>query len=157
MVDSQSRRWLQFRLRTLLIAILVLSLPLSWLAMKMENARKQREAAAIVEKAGGRVTYNPARARAISGNDVVAVDLTRVEFGDDKAACFENLTGLVVLTIDHCQVTDTGLEHLDGLVNLKSLSLRKAPITAAGLEHLKGMVNLQILSPRHDANHRRRA
>lgn len=45
-------QWFQFRLRTLLIAILVLSLPLSWFAVRMERARRQREAIAAIRKAG---------------------------------------------------------------------------------------------------------
>ncbi len=44
MSDQKRRRWLQFRLRTLLIAILVLSLPLSWFAARMERALMGSEA-----------------------------------------------------------------------------------------------------------------
>jgi hypothetical protein len=47
------RRWFQFGLRTLLIAFLVLSLPFSWFAVRMESTRKQREAVEAIRKAGG--------------------------------------------------------------------------------------------------------
>jgi len=52
------RRWFQFRLRTLLVAVVVVSLPLSWFAVRMERARKQREAVEWVEANGGSVTYD---------------------------------------------------------------------------------------------------
>ena len=51
------RRWFQFRLRTLLIAILVLSLPLSWFAMRMEKARRQREAVVAIRWLEGTAYY----------------------------------------------------------------------------------------------------
>ena len=51
-VVRPKRRFLQFRLRTLLIAVLVLSLPLSWFAVKMERARRQREAVEVIERLG---------------------------------------------------------------------------------------------------------
>lgn len=52
------RRWFQFRLRTLLIAVLVLSLPLSWLAVRMDRARRQREAVEAIRALGGQVVYD---------------------------------------------------------------------------------------------------
>ena len=48
----------QFKLRTLLVAVLLLSLPLSWVAVGMERARKQREAVEAIVKLGGGVRYD---------------------------------------------------------------------------------------------------
>ena len=45
------RKWFQFRLRTLLVAILVLSLPLAWLSGRMQKVSKQRKAVELLEKA----------------------------------------------------------------------------------------------------------
>ncbi len=56
--EPPKRRWLQFRLRTLLIAVLVLSLPLSWFAWRMEKARKQREAVEVIRGTGGYTIYD---------------------------------------------------------------------------------------------------
>lgn len=50
------RRGFQFRLRTLLIAVLLLALPLSWFAMRMEKAHRQREAVEAIRRMGG-VTF----------------------------------------------------------------------------------------------------
>ena len=47
------RKWFQFRLRTLLIVVLVLSLPLSWFAWRMDRARRQWETLEEIERLGG--------------------------------------------------------------------------------------------------------
>ncbi len=49
------RRWLQFRLRTLLLLVLVLC---GWLAWMRYEAREQREAVEWVREMGGSVTYD---------------------------------------------------------------------------------------------------
>ena len=56
--DHPNRRWFQFRLRTLLIVVLVLSLPLSWFAVRMERARRQRAAVEAVSELGAIVYYD---------------------------------------------------------------------------------------------------
>jgi hypothetical protein len=38
------RRWFQYSLRTLLVFMVLASIPMSWLAVKMQQARRQREA-----------------------------------------------------------------------------------------------------------------
>jgi hypothetical protein len=44
------RRWFQFRLRTLIVLMLLVSIGMSWFAMKMQQARRQRAAVnALVE------------------------------------------------------------------------------------------------------------
>ncbi len=47
------RRWYQFRLRTLLVFMLLVCVGLSWFSVKMDQARKQREAVEAIRKAGG--------------------------------------------------------------------------------------------------------
>ena len=51
------RRWLQFSLRTLLVLMLVASLPMSWLAVELRRGRQQRAAVLAVQKMGGDVRY----------------------------------------------------------------------------------------------------
>ncbi len=51
-------RWFQFSLRTLLVAALVLSLPLSWFATRMARATKQRAAVEEIERLGGVTLYD---------------------------------------------------------------------------------------------------
>ena len=52
------RRWFQFRLRTLLIAVMLLALPLSWVAVRMERARRQREVVDEIVRLGGVSLYD---------------------------------------------------------------------------------------------------
>ena len=49
------------------------------------------------------------------------------------------------LCLGGTQVTDAGLEYLNGLTNLKKLWLNNTQVTDAGLEHLKGLTNLRYL------------
>ena len=160
----QHRRWLQFRLRTLLIAILVLSLPLSWLAARLGKAKRKKEAVEIIVRAGGAVTYEMPRpsapdwAREFFGDDFF-IDVIEVRsgsgvfgtgkcgFGDDEAAYLKELGKLVWLQLDGTRVTDTGLEHLKGLINLQTVSLSNTQVSDTGLEHLKEMVSLELLYP----------
>ncbi|REJ97430.1 MAG: hypothetical protein DWQ35_02410 [Planctomycetota bacterium] len=51
--EKPRRRWCQFRLRTLLIAITLISLPLSWLAWEIQQRRRQRPAVEWIRNIGG--------------------------------------------------------------------------------------------------------
>ena len=48
----------QFSILSLLVLMVVVAVPFSWLATEMKQARKQREAVEGIEKAGGRVSYD---------------------------------------------------------------------------------------------------
>jgi len=48
------RRWYQYSLRTLLLVMLLASVGISWFAVKMQRARKQREAVEAIRGLGGR-------------------------------------------------------------------------------------------------------
>lgn len=152
-------RWLQFRLRTLLIAVLVLSLPLSWFGMSLEKARRQRKAVMRIEELGGGVVYDwecnlnpffepsPTRLRTWLGNDffdkVVMVILYGPQVDDTELKYFADLTDLEELIFYETDVTDAGLENLKGLPNLETLYVGASPrITEAGLA---SMTNLETL------------
>ncbi|HEX7447340.1 MAG TPA: hypothetical protein VF306_07335 [Pirellulales bacterium] len=51
------RRWLQFKLRTLLVAMVAACIPLAWLTMKRERTRRQRRAVVAISNVGGNVWY----------------------------------------------------------------------------------------------------
>jgi hypothetical protein len=50
-------RWYQFSLRTLLIGVTLVACACSWLAVKMQQARRQKEAVEAIGKAGGAIRY----------------------------------------------------------------------------------------------------
>ncbi len=125
------RRWYQFSLRTLLVAFMVLGVPLSWFAARMERTRKQRKAVEAIQRLGGSVEYD---------RHMPSLTWLRCWLGNDF---FDEVETVDVLNI---QITDAGLEHLDGLTNLKRLSLDGTRITDGGLEHFRGLTNLQELN-----------
>ena len=138
--SPKRRRWLQFRLRTLLIAVLVLSVPLSWFAVKMEKARRQREAVEVFRKLG----YTLYDWEAVEGT---------FAGGPEEPPWLLNLLGIdyfhkVVYVSLGDYITDADLEHLTSLPHVEDLTIRapNASITDAGLEHLERLPNLQRLS-----------
>ena len=52
------RRRFQFSLRSLLLLVVVVAIPCSWLATEMKAARRQRDSAKAVDEFGGQVTYD---------------------------------------------------------------------------------------------------
>lgn len=87
------RRWFQYSLRTLLALTLLASIGLSWLAVKMQRAERQRKAIETVEERKGTVTFAdedvadpfavPRRQRKASA---VASDRTRIHRDDSGSA-----------------------------------------------------------------------
>ena len=151
--ERRPRRFLQFSLRSLLVFVLLVSIGMSWLGVKMERARRQREAVEAIEKAGT-VCHesDPFGVRsligAFTGQDLVS-DVAIVwcgrEFGDDEAGHLKALTDLIHLDLAASQITDDGLEHLESLTILNTLSLSRTQVSDAGLEHLEGLTRLHYL------------
>jgi hypothetical protein len=153
------RRRFRFSLRTLLMVVVLLSVPMGWFALKMRQAERQRQAVEAIQKAGGYVAYDyefygsgppgPAWLRRLLCEDffanVVLVHFS-MRFGDGYMVHLKGLTGLEWLELTGTQVTDGGLEHLRGLTKLDSLELSDTQITDAGLEHLKGLTKLEDLN-----------
>jgi hypothetical protein len=127
----------------LLIVVLVLSLPLSWLGLKLRQARKHRETVNAILESGGHVGYE---------YNLLGLGLGEVvyvwgrDLGDAELEELKGLTSLRQLDVDGCRgVTDAGLEHLQGLNSLEWLNISHTQVTEAGLEHLKDMTNLEEL------------
>lgn len=134
------RRWFQFRLRTLLIAVFVLSLPLSWFAVRMEKARRQREAVEAIERLGGGVLYVQTDTTGISSSSwlhrlLETFTLDEIEYvqvwNDDALKYLGELTSVQTLDL-RGKVTDAGMEHLHGLTNVRLLHIGPTRVTDAG-------------------------
>jgi len=164
-------RWRRFSLRILLVFVLLLCLPLSWLRVKLNEAREQREAVTRIEQRNGRVFAHcsvnadgssvsmigkrtpPATGtywlRKWLGDDffdsVAGVLFSRADIGDDDLPCLSRLTDLQVLMLHDTQISDVGLVHVQGLTNLEVLLLRNTRVTDAGLVHLAGLNKLKRL------------
>jgi hypothetical protein len=158
------RRRFQFGVRSLLLFLVAISIPLGWFAWEMEEARRQREAVEAIGEAGGIVNYNyqyisdqfgglqstqPAWLRKLLGDDfcyeVVAVDCSARDFDDNDARHLRALTKLERLLLGDTLITDKGLADLKGIIDLKRLSLENTQITGNGLAHLRGMTKLESL------------
>ena len=145
------RRWFQFRLRTLLIVVLVLSLPLSWLAMRMERARRQRRAVEAISSLRGQASCDwqnyprygaePTWLRRILGDDffdpVTWAVLNRDTITDADLEHLKGLPSLEILSLPDTRVSDAGLEYVSGLSQLEYLDLRNTDVTPEGIRKLQ--------------------
>ena len=183
-------RWYQYGLRTALVFVSLVSVGMSWLAVRMQSARAQREAVVAVQAAGGTVRYqheldasgnvipvdglvwdapvdewgNPVPGESSPGADAPAPAWLRRLFGDDLFrtavwACVgsnegleqvRRLTSLERLTLDpNCRLTvrDTGTKLPDASHHdMRCFYPRDdSEITDAGLERLQGLTKLRKL------------
>ncbi len=154
------RRRLQFSLRTMLVLVVICSLPCGWLGMKLKQAKEQREAVNAIERLGGIVLYRPASGGMMRAGvdwagkllgerlcrDPVSVDLSYNPVTDADLALLRKVTQLEVpLLKKNTPVGDAGLVHLRGLTRLYSLTLNNTQVTDAGVAELqKALPNLAI-------------
>ena len=156
------RRYLRFRLRGLILLLIVFGAGLGWI---VRQAHVQRDAVAAVRKAGGTVRYSWAHGNTFPrvGRrwapgwlvDVIGVDFFDQVFdvnlsgssrsADTTLAEVGRLSQLQRLWLNDASVTDAGLVHLKGLTNLSTLGLGGAQVSDAGLAHLKGLIKLSRL------------
>ena len=87
-------RWFQYSLRTLLLVVLLASIGMSWVAVRVQGARRQKAAVEAIKKLGGWVIYDWEFDQ--SGN---------VEH-------LKRLSQLGVLSLDGTQVTGAGVKKL---------------------------------------------
>ena len=160
------RRRFQFSIRSLLLFVVVVAVVCSWLAVKMQQARRQREAVEAVEKGDGWADYDyeidadgnslpgtpepsgPSWLRNLLGVDFLS-DVRQLDYDratDAELMHLKGLTSLEILRFFGAQFTDTGLMHLEGLTSLETLRFDTTQVTDAGLVHLKGLMSLQHLS-----------
>jgi hypothetical protein len=133
--DKPKRRWFQFSLKTLLVALTLLCLgPGGYVAYEQNKARKEKAAVKAIEKLGGSVYYFD-----YFEKQTVRSPMMRQILGD------ESFGNAVELQFYDTHVADADLAHLSALKHLNRLSLVGTQVTDAGLVHLAGLKALRIL------------
>ena len=164
------RRWFQFSLRTLLVLMLVACIGMSWVALKMRQARRQRLAVIAILLEGGNVQqwsqeFAPLpQGTAVPTQDSVVspepISHTEWSIGSKPPSYAKEsrahawlrrwlgddfFSHPVCVTIH----TDAAMENLKWLPRLTTLSLQHGQITDAGLQHVKGLTQLRHLFLQH--------
>jgi len=160
-------RRVRYSLRTLLLFMVVLTVPLGWFARETHRAKRQREVVGAIHKAGGGVFYDyefdetglpipgaqptgPMWLRKSLGDDffcdVIWVNLRATQVADVAIERLKGLTSLKWLSLEETDVTGEGFEDSRGLTSLRSLYLDNTQVTDTGLKHLlKGLTSLEEL------------
>jgi len=164
---TRLRQWrFQYRLRTLLILVFLANLGMSWIAVKMYKANRQRKAVEAIHKLNGTVRYadasgdpppvrsaprspTPQFVQNLLGEDFFAevffVALRETEAVDADLACLKELPNLEHLYLDHTGITDAGLEHVKTLRRLKVLDLEGTKVTGRRFDALANLACLETL------------
>jgi hypothetical protein len=132
-------RLFQFRLRTLLIAILVTSGSLGFIVRERNRIANHRAALNSIGATMGFSSSQPLWHRMLFGPDpryYVGGFYAGSRWDDAMMAHLEGLENLTFLSLSKSKVTDQGLLRLRKLSKLSSLELRNTQITDAGLENL---------------------
>jgi hypothetical protein len=138
-------RWYQFSLRSLLIFVTLFACVCSFFAVIMQSANRQRDAVEALRKRGAYVLYDCQYYRdrnldppGPDGNDYFNC-VASVQFwknaSDDDLRIVKILKHLRELRLSGTQITDAGLEHLQGMY-IEELGLWDTHITDAGVDCL---------------------
>ncbi len=132
-----------------------------------ETGPEQGEVAAEIQNLGGKVVVESLDNSVIAVNlgfvDVTSkvlehlkrlsklrsLDLWNSNLTDAGLQQIEGLSNLELLNAGFTEVTDAGLAHIAKLTSLQSLGLTATKVTDVGLEQLKGLSNLESLSLWH--------
>ncbi len=149
-------RWFQFGLRSLLIVMTLACIGMSWVDVKIQKARQQKEAVAAITAAGGRICYEVSLRNAAPdwlverlGEDffqTAAGVVFRKRANDADLVYLADLPEVTTVNLVGTQVTDAGLERLSALPQIWGLGLDATQVSDAGLVHLGRMTQLVALS-----------
>ena len=138
-------RWYQYSLRTLLVFVTLFAVACSWFAVKLRQARRQREAVAAIQRSSGSVMYDYEHivdedALAKSGSGIWLSERRGPEWLRNILGIdfFHNVTSASIFN-------DDGLDRLEDLPHLQTLYLRDAGITDQGIDKVKKLPRLEKL------------
>jgi hypothetical protein len=159
-MTTTKRRWLQYSLRTILIAV---SITCVALAIIGHHYRTRRAAVRAIDELGGGYSIHlqgPAWLRKLVDDDKYFYNLRRISLGRPDSPCKaerpfndEELAAVIdhinvfrgprMLDFQGSPITDEGLRHLQRVRDLEILWLDSTPITDAGLLHLASISTLK--------------
>ena len=149
-------RWrFQFSIRSLLVLVVVVAIPFSWLAVEMKAAREQKQVVTRINETEGWIAYDyqfdpadtwienpqppePSWLRYLIGDDFF-FEIVEIRFE-------KHLNSLDEQTERVPKVTNADLaEYPKRLPRLRNLTLSDTGVTEVGLSYLKGVTNLESL------------
>ena len=144
-------RWrFQFSIRSLLVLVVAVALPCSWLAVEMKKAEKQRSAAEEIARFKGDDRW-PVLGKIEYRWQVDEEGAFSPEQPPPEPEWLLKLLGtdffeeIVAVNVSTFAVTNDGMEHFTGLHQLRELHLQETKITDAGLDHIKDLTRLRVL------------
>jgi hypothetical protein len=164
-IETRRRRWLQYRLRSLLVLMFLVGIAMTWLVSIKTRADRQAAIVATILKHGA-VGYDyerdasdmpvhppkipgPAWLRKLLGDDFF-VNVVAIDTGND--AVLEDLRELPYLRVLHLNdstaITDKSLDRLRQLDQLEQLVVARTSLTDSGLASLEGLHKLRALDLR---------
>jgi hypothetical protein len=154
--ESQpTRRRVRFNRRALLLLVVLLVVPCSWLAVQVGGAIREEIAAAAITKSGGEVEWDrnatgSAWFHAVLGihlfGHVIDVKLKGETATDSMLAQLDAMNHLQNICLESTRITDEGLIHCRRVHEIKSLQLYRMNATEALLEKIGGLDQLEYLS-----------
>lgn len=152
--ERHNRARLQFSLMQMLIAVALLSVAPAWIAANLERGRRNRDAAAWLNRHG--VTTMHRSANWLEGLLSVRTPISSVNCRsdprlDDSAfadalAHVPDLGSLRSVGLSRCSVSDVAVRQSNGLRGLEFLALDYTNVTDDGLRHVEGLTRLKGLS-----------
>jgi ankyrin repeat protein len=159
---NRGHRRIQFGTKALLLLVLLIAVPLAWVAAERRERQNERQAAIHFERLEGLVGYNwgpfgsasPPGApwlRAVLGDEffvrpISVVLRNRTELTDADIRLIQSFPDLEDLALDNTCISDTALTYLKGMRRLKTLDLAETHVTDAGLKHLRTLPRLERLN-----------
>lgn len=151
---SLLRRRFQYGIRFLLTLTIIVAILGSWFAVKIEQAKRQKEAVESLGKLPGEVRYEDdydglARTWLQKwfgkdfSSDVTVAYLYRFEVTDSNLELLDGMDQLRELDVIGPGITDAGLKTIGRLTHLRNLYCLRTPITDAGLKHLERLSDLE--------------
>ncbi len=150
---APKRRWLTFSLRTLFVAVTLVSAAMGYLVWKARTLREQSQIIADLQSIGhvtfaheiGRVRPatppGPEVLRRVFGNyafsELVQIQIDDERATDDTLARIATLPGTLSLILTSDNITDRGLAHIARMSELSALELESRSVTADGYARLR--------------------